>query len=620
MRQIDGDHIPTPLHGAKCNLFAPSAQKLQPASGGEFFAAAHGRATPLLDARGTGYSVTPLGRAIGQPHMAQSTLHAAMPSRELSKQDREARPQVKLGPFVFGKTLGQGCFGKVKLATHERTNLKVAVKIISREKMDDKKETEKVNREIRFLSLLKHPHVVRLYQVISTPSDIFLIMEYISGGDLFDKVVKKGRMIPTEARRYFQQIIAAIDYSHRHMIVHRDLKPENILIDERNNIKIVDFGLSNNMVDGGFMKTACGSYNYAAPELITEKMYMGPEVDIWSCGVILYALLSGTLPFDHSYRPELCKIIQRGIFNIPNYFEATATNLLINMLQVDPLKRATIKDIKNHAWFVVDLPSNLFPKDNESEVTIVDVAAVREVAKHYKVPETEVTTSLLNDEPHHHLCVAYNLILDNKRLVDKAQQLSIQTFTSGICVGVPHPEHGTVPCDADSPGQSPKPKNEIDKIYRSIGEKTWHMGLRSSSEPGDIMREVFRALKECDMEWIIISPYRLIVRRRSADPEVESPKMRLTLYDIKANGGHHYALDFFHILPEESNTSARSRQTSLCVAPRASERTFRAHAHSFPKSMDEQLLSQPKKSPPSDRVQFLDMCAEVILKIAQWTG
>jgi 5'-AMP-activated protein kinase catalytic alpha subunit len=157
---------------------------------------------------------------------------------------------------------------------------------------------EKVRREISNLKRLSHPHIIRLYQVIQTPSDIFVVIEYVSGGELFDYIVQKGRLPEPEARHFFQQIIAGIENCHFHDIVHRDLKPENLLLDEEHNVKIADFGLSNCLDDGRFLHTSCGSPNYAAPEVISGNLYAGPEVDVWSCGVILYAFLCGSLPFD----------------------------------------------------------------------------------------------------------------------------------------------------------------------------------------------------------------------------------------------------------------------------------------------------------------------------------
>ncbi|XP_075345039.1 5'-AMP-activated protein kinase catalytic subunit alpha-1 [Mycteria americana] len=184
------------------------------------------------------------------------------------------------------------------------------------------------------------------YQVISTPTDIFMVMEYVSGGELFDYICKNGRLDEKESRRLFQQILSGVDYCHRHMVVHRDLKPENVLLDAHVNAKIADFGLSNMMSDGEFLRTSCGSPNYAAPEVISGRLYAGPEVDIWSSGVILYALLCGTLPFDDDHVPTLFKKICDGIFYTPQYLNPSVISLLKHMLQVDPMKRATIGNIR----------------------------------------------------------------------------------------------------------------------------------------------------------------------------------------------------------------------------------------------------------------------------------
>ncbi|RCN38189.1 kinase domain protein [Ancylostoma caninum] len=241
----------------------------------------------------------------------------------------ELKPQIKIGHYILKDTLGVGTFGKVKVGIHEATGYKVAVKILNRQKIKTLDVVGKIRREIQNLSLFRHPHIIRLYQVISTPTDIFMIMEYVSGGELFDYIVKHGRLKTPEARRFFQQIISGVDYCHRHMVVHRDLKPENLLLDEHNNVKIADFGLSNIMTDGDFLRTSCGSPNYAAPEVISGKLYAGPEVDVWSCGVILYALLCGTLPFDDEHVPTLFRKIKflnmgcKYVFKIMGKFAGT---------------------------------------------------------------------------------------------------------------------------------------------------------------------------------------------------------------------------------------------------------------------------------------------------------
>lgn len=228
------------------------------------------------------------------------------------------------------------------------------------------------------------------FTVITTATEIVMVLEYAGGpppernskhtgsdsdsessGELFDYIVQKGRTSEDQARRFFQQIVCAVEYCHRHKIVHRDLKPENLLLDEyvlhisstrfvltkpsKLNVKIADFGLSNIMTDGNFLKTSCGSPNYAAPEVISGKLYAGPEVDVWSCGVILYVLLCGRLPFDDDYIPALFKKIAQGNFQIPSYLSPGAVRLIKRMLIVSPVNRITIQEIRQDEWFTQDL-------------------------------------------------------------------------------------------------------------------------------------------------------------------------------------------------------------------------------------------------------------------------
>ena len=281
----------------------------------------------------------------------------------------------------MGKTLGIGSFGKVKVAEHILTGHKVAVKILNRKKIKAIDMEEKVRREIKILRLFMHPHIIRLYEVLETPHDIYVIMEYVKSGELFDYIVEKGRLGENEARHFFQQIVSGVEYCHRNMVVHRDLKPENLLLDAKSNVKIADFGLSNVMRDGHFLKTSCGSPNYAAPEVISGKLYSGPEVDVWSCGVILYALLCGSLPFDDESIPNLFKKIKGGIYNLPSHLSPGARDLIARMLLVDPLKRITISEIRTHPWFVVHLPRYLVvpPPDTLAQATNVDAETLEMV-------------------------------------------------------------------------------------------------------------------------------------------------------------------------------------------------------------------------------------------------
>ena len=198
-----------------------------------------------------------------------------------------------------------------------------------------------------------------------------MVLEY-AGSELFNYIVDHGKMQEDKARQFLQQIVCAVEYCHRHKIVHRDLKPENLLLDDNLHVKIADFGLSNIMTDGNFLKTSCGSPNYAAPEVISGKLYAGPEVDVWSCGVILYVLLVGRLPFDDEYIPALFKKIANGSYHIPSSLSSGAVRLIKKMLQTSPVHRITVQEIRQDPWFTKDLPAYLQPPVEEFLDTGVD--------------------------------------------------------------------------------------------------------------------------------------------------------------------------------------------------------------------------------------------------------
>lgn len=282
-----------------------------------------------------------------------------------------SRASQRLGQYKIVKTLGEGSFGKVKLAVHEISQQQVALKIISRRKLVTRDMAGRIEREIQYLQLLRHPHIIKLYTVITTPSEIIMVLEY-AGKELFDYIVTHGKLAENQGRKFFQQIVCAVEYCHRHKIVHRDLKPENLLLDDQLNVKIADFGLSNIMTDGNFLKTSCGSPNYAAPEVISGKLYAGPEVDVWSCGVILYVLLCGRLPFDDEYIPALFKKIAQGNYSVPNYLSQGAVRLIKRMLQVNPVNRISIQEIRQDPWFTKDLAEYLQPPVEEFIDTGVD--------------------------------------------------------------------------------------------------------------------------------------------------------------------------------------------------------------------------------------------------------
>ncbi|XP_052040933.1 MAP/microtubule affinity-regulating kinase 3 isoform X5 [Apodemus sylvaticus] len=260
-----------------------------------------------------------------------------------------ADEQPHIGNYRLLKTIGKGNFAKVKLARHILTGREVAIKIIDKTQLNPT-SLQKLFREVRIMKILNHPNIVKLFEVIETEKTLYLIMEYASGGEVFDYLVAHGRMKEKEARAKFRQIVSAVQYCHQKRIVHRDLKAENLLLDADMNIKIADFGFSNEFTVGSKLDTFCGSPPYAAPELFQGKKYDGPEVDVWSLGVILYTLVSGSLPFDGQNLKELRERVLRGKYRIPFYMSTDCENLLKRFLVLNPVKRGTLEQIMKDRW------------------------------------------------------------------------------------------------------------------------------------------------------------------------------------------------------------------------------------------------------------------------------
>ncbi|XP_039625027.1 serine/threonine-protein kinase MARK2 isoform X10 [Polypterus senegalus] len=263
-----------------------------------------------------------------------------------------ADEQPHIGNYRLLKTIGKGNFAKVKLARHVLTGKEVAVKIIDKTQLNSS-SLQKLFREVRIMKMLNHPNIVKLFEVIETEKTLYLVMEYASGGEVFDYLVAHGRMKEKEARAKFRQIVSAVQYCHQKCIVHRDLKAENLLLDADMNIKIADFGFSNEFTLGNKLDTFCGSPPYAAPELFQGKKYDGPEVDVWSLGVILYTLVSGSLPFDGQNLKELRERVLRGKYRIPFYMSTDCENLLKKFLILNPAKRGSLEQIMKDRWMNV---------------------------------------------------------------------------------------------------------------------------------------------------------------------------------------------------------------------------------------------------------------------------
>ncbi|KAH8336814.1 hypothetical protein KR059_004259 [Drosophila kikkawai] len=256
---------------------------------------------------------------------------------------------LRVGYYELEKTIGKGNFAVVKLATNIVTKTKVAIKIIDKTCLNEE-YLSKTFREISILKSLRHPHITRLYEVMESQSMIYLVTEYAPNGEIFDHLVANGRMKEPEAARVFTQLVSAVHYCHLRGVVHRDLKAENVLLDKDMNIKLADFGFSNHYEEGATLRTWCGSPPYAAPEVFQGLEYDGPKSDIWSLGVVLYALVCGALPFDGKTILELKSRVVLGKFRIPFFMSQECEQLIRNMLVVEPDRRYTIKQIIKHRW------------------------------------------------------------------------------------------------------------------------------------------------------------------------------------------------------------------------------------------------------------------------------
>ena len=339
--------------------------------------------------------------------------HSRTPEKPYSTQ-RLLEKAKNIGQFLLGEKLGEGTFGVVRLATHILTGEKVAVKILEKRKILEEADVTRIEREIKILKMLHHNNIVQLYSVTQTSTTIYLIMEYASGKELFDYIIFKKRLPEIEACKFYQQILSGIEYLHKLRVVHRDLKPENLLLDSKKDLKIADFGLSNLYPNNELLKTACGSPCYAAPEMINGKDYKGHLVDIWSSGIILFAMICGYLPFEDADNDVLYRKITEGRFSIPRYVSEQAKDLLRKVLNVDPSKRYGIKQIKKHPWFNLvnqrlNINEGLLIKD---VVIPIDEELILKMEE-YNFSKEEVRVNVLANK-HNHITTTYYLLLRAK--------------------------------------------------------------------------------------------------------------------------------------------------------------------------------------------------------------
>ncbi|CAG05842.1 unnamed protein product, partial [Tetraodon nigroviridis] len=341
---------------------------------------------------------------------------------------------LQVGFYEILRTLGKGNFAVVKLARHKVTKTQVAIKIIDKTRLSPS-NLEKIYREVQIMKLLNHPHIIKLYQVMETKDMLYIVTEYAKNGEMFDFLTSHGRMSEAEARTAFWQILTAVDYCHRHHIVHRDLKTENLLLDANMNIKLagrgLDFGFGNFYNAGEPLSTWCGSPPYAAPEVFEGKEYEGPQLDIWSLGVVLYVLVCGSLPFDGPSLPALRQRVTEGRFRIPFFMSQDCENLIRKMLVVDPSRRITVAQIKQHRWMLADPAA-------ARQVLTRSLTEYNSNLGDYSEPVLSVMNTLgidrqktiesLQSSSYNHFSAIYYLLLERVR-EHRTQQLSRQCGT-----------------------------------------------------------------------------------------------------------------------------------------------------------------------------------------------
>ena len=344
----------------------------------------------------------------------------SIPPEEINDLNETEKKGKVMCDFIIKQVIGEGTFATVRLAINKQTGEQVAIKIMEKSKIVQEEDKIRIDREIKVLKNLRHPNIVHLYSVIQTEEKIYLIMEYVKGKELFDYIVMKKKLSESESCLFFQQIISGIEYLHKIKYVHRDIKPENLLINEETKeLKIVDFGLSNIYTNPTkhLLSSACGSPSYAPPEMLNGEKYKASPVDIWSSGIVLYAMICGYLPFEDEDNDALYDKICKGKFVIPNHVSENGRDLLNKILVTDPKKRLSIYQIKHHPWFsLYNEKGKLMISEGlilTKYVEPIDEEVVSSMAKTYNIIEEKIRISILLNK-HNDITTIYYLLLHKK--------------------------------------------------------------------------------------------------------------------------------------------------------------------------------------------------------------
>ena len=382
-----------------------------------------------------------------------------------------------------------------------------------------------------------------------------MVLEYIPGGELYNAIERKGRFPEAEARRYFQQIVAAVGYCHAHMVSHRDIKPENILLDEQNNIKLGDFGLSNVMRDGHFFNTSCGSPNYAAPEVISGLLYCGPEADIWSCGVVLYALLAGALPFDDANMSILFSKIKSAQYHLPHFLSDSVKDLLSRILIPDPTARMTLAQIERHPWYATSIPIylSIYESAEEDEAHKSCLSEIRATRSHHQLDEAvfaaclklpqfegnytdlEELKTAINMRKGGEFVVSYELLRDSKLKIKRDLMLQQSTKVPYPAFKSTRSRRGSVGLFSSSAGKNLD--RAVDYQHSHTRPCDWKFGFRPSIDAYSLMVLMHDGFRAIGLEWKILSHFRLRVRTvRSEDTEKSEKELKFEVCIFKEEG------------------------------------------------------------------------------------
>ncbi len=363
----------------------------------------------------------------------------------------------------------------------------MAVKILEKDKIADMADVHRVEREISILKSVRHPHIIQLYEIIETKKQLYMMMEYAEGGELFDFIVKNKRIRESDAQVFFEQIVSGVAYLHKLNIVHRDLKPENLLLDYNRNIKIVDFGLSNRYQNGQLLQTACGSPCYAAPEMIAGKLYRGSSADLWSCGVVLFAMICGYLPFEDPNTTLLYRKILHCEFTIPAHVSSSARDLIKGILRTDPQCRFTVEDVMRHPWMVSAVNKGATISDAVPAGTEERVLGL---LGQYGVDPGKAVDAIRNNK-HNQLTATYYLLLHKmRRMCDKREGSKSIDLTHG-----PHLNKTVPPESSEAPeniieGETAVPATEgKTQRNRTPRDERYHRHDRYQT-PQDILRRI----------------------------------------------------------------------------------------------------------------------------------